>query len=148
MAGLLAGTTLALVIPLGVAAAGTWIAVNFEFRVIKMGRQILQQWLNLTANAAKDVTREIQHRGETIRPQILNEYTKHVTESMNEPKTLVAAAETAAKTSRAERADALTEIYTQRKFLQTTITAVETQLAKLTTANAQPQQHQSATNQP
>ena len=120
-------------IPVGVAAAGTWIAVNYGFRAIKMAEQGL--WLNRTANVvAKDVTREIQERGETIRPQILHEYKKHLTESMNELKTLIAAAETAAKASRAERADALVEIDTKRKSLQITITAVETQLAKVTAA--------------
>ena len=62
------------------------------------------------------------------------EYKKHLTESMNELKTLIAAAETAAKASRAERADALVEIDTKRKSLQITITAVETQLAKVTAA--------------
>jgi len=136
VAGLMAGATLVLVIPVGVAAGGTWIAVNFGFRAITMGRQGL--CLVLTANAvAKDVTREIQDRGETIRPQIVNEYKKHFTESMTELKTLIAAAETAAKASRAERADALTEIDTKCKSLQTTITAVETPLAKIT-AGAKP----------
>ena len=117
----------------GVAAGGNWMAVNFGFRAIKVGRQGL--CLVLTASAvAKDVTHEIQERGETIRPQIPNEYKKHFTESMNELKTLIAAVETTAKASRAERADALAEIDSKHKSLQATITAVETPPAKITAA--------------
>jgi GTP-binding protein EngB required for normal cell division len=124
-------------IPLVAAVGGVWVAVNFGFRAIKMGRQGLQQWLNMTATAvAKDVSREIQERGEAIRPVILNAYKQYLTDSMAEVKNLIVAAETAEKSSRAQRADALAELDAKRKSLQAIIAGIDAQLARLTTANA------------
>lgn len=133
------GTVVA--IPLVAAIGGAWIAVNFGFRAIKTGRQGLQQWLNLTVAAvAKDVSREIQERGEAIRPVIINAYKQYLTDSMTQLKNLIVAAETAEKSSRAERADALAELDTKRKSLQAIITGIDAQLAKLMTANSAVQQ--------
>jgi GTP-binding protein EngB required for normal cell division len=128
------GTVVA--IPLVAAIGGTWIAVNYGFRAIKMGRQGLQQWLNLTVTAvAKDVSREIQERGEAIRPVIINEYKQYLTDSMTELKNLLVAAEAAEKSSRAERADAVAELDTKRKSLQATIAGIDAQLAKMMRSN-------------
>ncbi|HME77197.1 MAG TPA: dynamin family protein [Mycobacterium sp.] len=124
-------------VPLVAAIGGAWIAVNFGFRAIKMGRQGLQQWLNMTATAvAKDVSREIQERGDAIRPVIINAYKQYLTDSMTELKNLIAAAETAEKSSRAERADAVAELDTKRKSLQAIIAGADAQLARLAAANS------------
>jgi GTP-binding protein EngB required for normal cell division len=124
------GTVVA--IPMVAAIGGAWIAVNYGFKAIKMGRQGLQQWLNLTATAvAKDVSREIQERGDAMRPVIVNEYKQYLTDSMTELKNLLAAAETAEKASLAERADAVAELDTQLKSVGAAITGVDAQLARL-----------------
>jgi hypothetical protein len=126
-----------LAIPVGIAIGGVYVAVNFGFRAIKAGRQGLQQWLNMTANAvAKDVAREIQDRGDMIRPVIMNQVKQHLTDSMSQLKTLIAAAETAAKASRTERADALAELDTKHKTIQTAIAGLDTQLAIMATAKS------------
>jgi hypothetical protein len=102
-----------------------------------MGRQGLQQWLNMTATAvAKDVSREIQERGEAIRPAILNSYKQYLTDSMTEIKNLIVAAENAEKSSRAERADAVAELDAKRKSLQTIIAGIDAQLARLAKTNS------------
>jgi GTP-binding protein EngB required for normal cell division len=122
----------AVAIPLVAAVGGVWVAVNFGFRAIKMGRQGLQQWLNMTAAAvAKDVTREIQERGEAIRPVIINAYRQYLTDSMNELKSLIAAAETAEKSSAAERADAVAHLDAKLKTLRAIVAGIDAQLARL-----------------
>jgi hypothetical protein len=127
----------ALAIPVGIAIGGAYVAVNFGFRAIKAGKQGLQQWLNMTATAVvKDVSREIQDRGDMIRPVIINQVKQHLTESMSQLKTLIAAAETAAKASRTERADALAELDTKHETIQRAIAGLDTQLAILTTAKS------------
>jgi GTP-binding protein EngB required for normal cell division len=127
----------AVAIPLVAAIGGVWIAVNFGFRAIKMGRQGLQQWLNMTATAvSKDVSREIQERGEAIRPVIMNAYKQYLTDSMTELKSLIAAAETAEKSSRAERAEAVAQLDAKRKSVQAIIAGIDAQLAKLAKPNA------------
>jgi GTP-binding protein EngB required for normal cell division len=124
-------------IPLVAAVGGAWIAVNFGFRAIKMGRQGLQQWLNMTATAvAKDVSREIQERGEAIRPAIINAYKQYLTDSMTELKSLIVAAETAEKSSRTERADAVAQLDAKLKSVKAIIAGIDAQLAKLAKANA------------
>jgi GTPase SAR1 family protein len=134
LVGLMAVSTV-VAIPVGIAIGGAWVAVNFGFRAIKMGRQGLQQWLSLTANAVtKDVSREIQERGDAVRPVIINEYRQYLTDSMTELKNLITAADTAAKASRAERADALAELDTRRKALHGTVAGIDAELAKLRTA--------------
>ena len=131
----------AMAIPLGIAIGGVYVAVNLGFRAIKTGRQSLQQWLNMTANAViKDVSREIQERGDTIRPAIFNAYKQHLTESMSELKALIAAADNAAKVSRAERADALAELDAKGKSLQATIADIDAQLARLAKPKSLPAQ--------
>jgi hypothetical protein len=127
----------AVAIPLVAVIGGAWVAVNFGFRAIKMGRQGLQQWLNMTATAvSKDVTREIQERGEAIRPVIINGYKQYLTDSMNELKKLIAAAESAEKSSRTERADAAAAIDAKRKTLRAIIAGIDVQLARLTKPSA------------
>lgn len=136
MVGVL-GVVGAVALPLGVAIGGVYVAVNLGFRAIKMGKQDLQQWLNLTANAViKDVSREISERGDAIRPIIFNQYKQHLVDSMTRLKALIAAADAAAKASDAEREDELAELDAKRKSLQMTIARVDTQLARL--ANVQP----------
>ena len=131
----------AMAIPLGIAIGGVYVAVNLGFRAIKTGRQGLQQWLNMTANAViKDVSREIQERGDTIRPAIFNAYKQHLTESMTELKALIAAADNAAKVSLAERADALAELDAKGKSLQATIAGIDAQLARLAKPKSLPAQ--------
>jgi GTP-binding protein EngB required for normal cell division len=127
----------AVAIPLVAAVGGVWVAVNFGFRAIKTGRQGLQQWLNMTATAvSKDVSREIQERGEAIRPVIINAYRQYLTDSMNELKSLIAAAETAEKSSPAERADAVAELDAKRKTLRAIIAGIDAQLARLAKPSA------------
>jgi GTP-binding protein EngB required for normal cell division len=135
------GVAGAVALPLGIAIGGVYIAVNLGFRAIKQGRQGLQQWLNMTASAViKDVSREIQERGDQIRPAIFDQYKRHLTDSMTQLKTLIATADTAAKASRAERADALAELDTKRRSLQTTIAGIDAQLARLTKPTSVPAQ--------
>jgi GTP-binding protein EngB required for normal cell division len=124
-------TAMGLAIPITLGIGGAWLAVNFGFRAVKMGRQKLQQWLNETAIAVqKDVTREIQERTENIRPTIVNEYKQQLTDSMAELQKLIAAALKAEKASKAEQADALAEVDTRRKAVAATAAAVDAQLAK------------------
>lgn len=131
MVGVL-GVVGAVALPLGIAIGGVYVAVNLGFRAIKMGKQDLQQWLNMTANAViKDVSREISERSDAIRPIIFNQYKQHLIDSMTQLKALIAAADTAAKASQAEREDALAELDTKRKSLEMTIARVDTQLARL-----------------
>jgi hypothetical protein len=130
-----------LAIPLGIAIGGVYLAVNLGYRAIKSGRQGLQQWLNMTATAViKDVSREIQDRGDTIRPAVFNAYKEHLTESMSELKILIVAAEKAAKASEVERADALAELEAKGKSVGTVIAAIDAQLARLTKPKPVPAQ--------
>ncbi len=127
-------------IPLGIAIGGVYVAVNLGFRAIKTGRQSLQQWLNMTANAViKDVSREIQERVTQFGRQS-SMRTTHLTESMSELKALIAAADNAAKVSRAERADALAELDAKGKSLQATIADIDAQLARLAKPKSLPAQ--------
>jgi GTP-binding protein EngB required for normal cell division len=126
----------ALAVPLGIAIGGAYVAVNLGFRAVKAGRQGLQQWLAATANAVmKDVSREIQERGDTVRPVIFEAYKRHLTESMTELKALIAAAGEAAKVSQGEREDALAELDARGKSLRSAIASVDAQLARLTNAS-------------
>jgi hypothetical protein len=124
------GTVVA--IPIVAVIGGAWIAVNYGYKAIKMGRQGLQQWLNVTAVAvAKDVSREIQERGDVIRPVIVNEYKRYLTDSIAELKNLLATAEAAEKASRAERADAVAELDAKLTSLRAVIAGVDAELAGL-----------------
>jgi GTP-binding protein EngB required for normal cell division len=124
------GTVVA--IPIVAVIGGAWIAVNYGYKAIKMGRQGLQQWLNVTAAAvAKDVSREIQERGDVIRPVIVNEYKRYLTDSIAELKNLLATAEAAEKASRAERADAVAELDAKLTSLRAVIAGVDAELAGL-----------------
>jgi hypothetical protein len=66
----------------------------------------------------------------------MNQVKQHLTDSMSQLKTLIAAAETAAKASRTERADALAELDTKHKTIQTAIAGLDTQLAIMATAKS------------
>jgi hypothetical protein len=99
---------------------------------MKTGRQNLQQWLGATMNAvSKDVTRDIQEKSDAIRPIIVNDYRQHLTESMSQLQKVIAAAETAAKASRADQVDALKQLETRQKAVNQLIAAIDTQLTKL-----------------
>jgi GTPase SAR1 family protein len=124
-------TAMGLAIPVTLGIGGAWLAVNFGFRAVKMGRQKLHQWLSETAIVVqKDVTREIQERTENIRPSIINGYKQQLTDSMAELQKLIAAALKAEKASKAEQADALAELDTRSKAVAATIAAVDAQLAR------------------
>ncbi len=143
MVGVL-GVVGAVALPLGIAIGGVYVAVNLGFRAIKMGKQDLQQWLNLTANAViKDVSREISERSDAIRPIIFNQYKQHLIDSMARLKALIAAAETAAKSSQAEREDALAVLDAKRKSLAMTISRIDAQLARLAGVKPIPQRQTS-----
>jgi Dynamin family len=120
--------------PLTLAIGGAWLGVNLGFRAMKTGRQNLQQWLGATMNAvSKDVTRDIQEKSDAIRPIIVNDYRQHLTESMSQLQKVIAAAETAAKASRADQADALKQLDARQKAVNELIAAIDTQLTKFTT---------------
>jgi GTP-binding protein EngB required for normal cell division len=124
-------TAVGLAVPITLGIGGAWMAVNFGFRAVKMGRQRLQQWLNETAVAVqRDVTREIQERTDYIRPTIINEYKQQLSDSMGELQKLIASAIKAEKASKAEQEDALAEIDTRSKAVAATIAAVDAQLAR------------------
>jgi dynamin family protein len=121
--------------PLTLAIGGAWLGVNLGFRAMKAGRQNLLQWLGATMNAvSKDVSRDIQEKSDAIRPIIVNDYRQHLTDSMAQLQKVIAAAETAAKSSRAEQVDALKQLETRQKAVNQLIDAIETQLMKFAPA--------------
>ncbi|MBV8862162.1 MAG: dynamin family protein [Mycobacterium sp.] len=123
----------------GAAVGGVYVALNYGFRAIKMGRQGHEQWLAMTTNAvSKDVSREIAERGDAIRPVIVNGYKQYLTESMDELKNLIATAETAAKASQAQRTSGLAEIDAKLKMLRAHIAAADAHLTALTTMASTP----------
>ena len=131
--GLAAGATV--VWPVCLALGGAWIAVNLGYRAVKMGRQNLLQWLNTTVAAVrKDVVSDLQERTNVIRPVILDGYRQYLAQSIAQVRELIAKANTAAKASRDERADAIREIDGKRKDLSTAMAAVDAQLSFFTKA--------------
>jgi hypothetical protein len=121
----------AAVVPFVLAVGGAWVAVNFGFRALKMGRQNLLQWLNTTITTVnKDAAREIQEKTDNVRPVIVNEYRRQLTDSMAQLQKVIATAETAAKASRAEQGQSLKELDTRRKALGQLAAMIDAQLAR------------------
>ena len=86
----------------------------------------------MTANAVlKDLSREIQERGDAVRPVIINGYKDYLAESMATLKNLIATAETAAKASQADHVKALAGIDARLKPLRAHIAAADAQLTAL-----------------
>jgi hypothetical protein len=126
--GVAAGTV---ALPLTLAVGGAWVAVNLGFRAVRMGRANLLQWLNNTISAVnKDAAREIQEKIDTIRPVIFDEYRQQLTNSMAQLKQVIAAADTAAKASGTEQAEALKKLDTQRNAVAQIMAAIDALLAR------------------
>jgi len=136
--GLVAGAAMGVMSgPLTLALGGAWAAVNLAFRAMRNGRQNLQLWVNTTATGvSKDVTRAIQERQDAVRPVIINEYKRQLTDAIAEVQKLINIANDAAKESSARRQELLTKLDAQRADLHTMATALDSQLARLTSAAA------------
>lgn len=129
MVGVVAG---ALVPVVGAAFGGVWVAVNLGYRAIRQGRQALIAWLNETLQATKrDMVVAIQTSVETVRPDIVTSYRMHLEESINALVHLLRRADAAGKQSAVERADSLVEIDSRLTTVDAAISALETQLARI-----------------
>lgn len=119
--------------PACIAIGGAWVAVNLGYRALKSGRQQLEQWLRETIAAVRsDVVQELNERGNTLRPEILDGYRRQLTESIAQLQQLISQANAAAKASRTEREKALAELDAQRKSVTLAMAGVDAQLSRLT----------------
>ncbi|MGK2882659.1 MAG: dynamin family protein [Mycobacterium sp.] len=122
-----------------VAAIGAaWVAVNFGFRAVKQGRANLQQWLDRTIVAVnKDVAREINDRTNAVKPEIVLEYRRYLTESIAELKKVITKADNLAKASQAEQDDERRVLVSRVKDVKAATAAIDTQLARFAPGKGQ-----------